>query len=225
MSTYTCTAVVFRIPWRAKFCMKEILQEDYRCFGVLSVVCYTQIRQLTIGIISYFTLKSTLVMTFPYLPSHLHPATVHFPIALLSLASIAGLLYLYWQARPTLVVLTWWPMFLGWLGATLAILTGLLAQSGLPPTAPYRPVLNWHISTGLALFVVYGVLLYQRWVYNSVRAHKARTRRGTDSSELLEDARAKGWISLLLLAGLILIVASGWNGGKLVYEWGVNVAP
>ncbi len=225
MSTYVCTAVVFRLPWWAKFCMKEILQEDYRYFVVLSVVCYTQIRQSTIGIIAYFTLNSTLVMTFPYLLTQLHPATVHFPIALLSLASSAGLLYLYWQARPALVVLTWWPMFLGWLGATVAILTGLLAQSGLPPTAPYRTVLNWHISTGLALFVVYGVLLYQRWVYNSVRVRKARTRRGIDSRELLEDARAKGWLSLLLLIGLVLIVASGWNGGKLVYEWGVNVAP
>jgi uncharacterized membrane protein len=164
-------------------------------------------------------------MTFPYLPIHLHPATVHFPIALLSLATIASLLYLYWQTRPVLLVLTWWPMFWGWLGAIVAILTGLWAQSGLPPTAPYRTVLNWHISTGLALLVVYGVLLYQRWVYNSVRARKARTRRGIDNSELLEDAQAKGWISLLLLIGLLLIVASGWNGGKLVYEWGVNVAP
>jgi len=163
-------------------------------------------------------------MTFPYLPIHLHPATVHFPIALLSLASIAGLLYLYWQARPGLLVLTWWPMLWGWLGAIVAILTGLLAQSGLPPSAPYRSVLNWHISTGLALFVVYGVLLYQRWVYNSGRVRALRTRRGIDSSELLADTRAKGWLSILLLLGLVLIVASGWNGGKLVYEWGVNVA-
>jgi hypothetical protein len=30
-------------------------------------------------------------------------------------------------------------------------------------------------------------------------------------------------VTLLLLFGIGLILASGWNGGKLVYTWGVNV--
>jgi uncharacterized membrane protein len=28
---------------------------------------------------------------------------------------------------------------------------------------------------------------------------------------------------LALVAGVLLIAATGWNGGVLVYEWGVNV--
>ena len=72
------------------------------------------------------------------MPINLHPATVHFPIAFLLLASGAGLLYMYWRPLDVLRTLTWWPMLLGWLGALVAILTGLLAQSGLPPEAPYR---------------------------------------------------------------------------------------
>lgn len=162
-------------------------------------------------------------MIFQNFSTTLHPATVHFPIAFLLLASVAGLLYLYWQSNATLLLLTWWPMRLGWLGTVAAVLTGLLAQSGLPPQAPYQNVLNWHIGTGLALLVDYGLLLYQAWVYDSARARKERVRHGVNAAHLLDDARARVTITLLLIAGIVLLFASGWNGGRLVYEWGVNV--
>ena len=163
-------------------------------------------------------------MNLQQLLATLHPATVHFPIAFLLLASGAGLLYVQWQPHPTLRSLTWWPMRLGWIGVALAVLTGLLAQSGLPPQAPYQAVLNWHIGTGLALLVNYGLLLYQQWIYGSARASKARIRVGISTTELLDDTRARFWLNLLLGVGVILLFASGWNGGRLVYEWGVNVA-
>jgi uncharacterized membrane protein len=154
----------------------------------------------------------------------LHPLTVHFPIAFLSLASLAGMAYLFWRPHPALLVLTWWPMRLGWLGGVLAIATGLLAQSGLPPNAPYRSVLNWHIGTGLALLVCYGWLIYQRWLFESRRARKDRTRQSDQPLDLLDDPNARNGFTLLALLGLLLIVVSGWTGGRLVYEWGVNVA-
>lgn len=163
------------------------------------------------------------VMLFQNLLTTLHPATVHFPIALLMLASVAGLLYLYWQPHSTLLLLTWWPMRLGWIGAAAAVLTGLLAQRGLPPQAPYHNILNWHIGTGLALLVNYGLLLYQVWIYDSARSSKARTRRGISATHLLADPQARVWSSFLLITGVVLLFASGWNGGQLVYEWGVNV--
>jgi uncharacterized membrane protein len=151
----------------------------------------------------------------------LHPATVHFPIALLMLASAAGLLYLWWRPREELRTLCWWPMGLGWIGGVIAALTGLLAQAGLPPQAPYRALLNWHIGSGLGLLVVYGLLLYLHWLRRPTRRQRQRT---PSPPPLLDDPGAKAWFSLLLLGGLVLIVASGWNGGRLVYEWGVNVA-
>ena len=152
---------------------------------------------------------------------HSHPMTVHFPIALLLLASAAGLAYLYWQPHPALLVLTWWPMRLGWIGGVVAVATGLLAQSGLPPDAPYRAVLNWHIGTGLALLVVYGLLIYQRWLFDSSKGK--RVRQAQDYVDLLDDPTRRIGFSLLALLGMLLVVASGWNGGRLVYEWGVNV--
>lgn len=150
---------------------------------------------------------------------NLHPATVHFPIAFLLLASGAGLLHLYWQPKACLRTLTWGPMVLGWLGTVVAILTGLLAQSGLPPQAPYRSIINWHISTGLALWVSYGYLLYQRWLYGN--AHR-RAKALLPSDPLLAPT-ARLWLTLLFVFGIVLVIASGHNGGILVYEWGVNV--
>jgi uncharacterized membrane protein len=146
----------------------------------------------------------------------LHPATVHFPIALLLVGSLAGLLYLWWDQRPELRVLTWWLLMLGWAGAGVAALTGLLAQGNLPPQAPYSFVLNGHISSGLALIVVYAALFYRVWL------HRNR-RRATDSADLLDVPSARLWLTLLLLLGMALVVIGGWLGGQLVYTWGVNV--
>lgn len=152
----------------------------------------------------------------------LHPAVVHFPIALLLLGSVCALLYLYGPRRPELLILAWAPLFLGWLATGAAILTGLLAQSGLPPDPPYRSVLNWHIGSGMALAVVYAVLLYRWWLQRS-RARSANAKHATLPPELLDDPRARGWVTILLLLGIVLVIASGRNGGALVYDWGVNV--
>lgn len=170
------------------------------------------------------------------MPINLHPAAVHFPIAFLLLASIAGLLYLYWQPLELLRILTWWPLRLGWLGTGIAILTGLLAQSGLPPQAPYRAILNWHISTGFAVWILYGFLLYRHWLYGKVGKKKREkgnllldAKANEDQTmmvnqELLNDSQARRWLTVILLVGSLLVLASGWNGGRLVYVWGVNVA-
>lgn len=145
----------------------------------------------------------------------LHPATVHFPIALLFFASIVGMLYLYGRPRNEFRILVWWTMLPGWIGSIVAILTGLLAQAPLSPQAPYRDLLNWHIGTGIALAVVYGAIFYCRWI--------RRPQAGISRDPLLDDSNSRRWVTLLLLLGLLLLVASGWNGGRLVYEWGVNV--
>ena len=154
---------------------------------------------------------------------NVHPATVHFPIAFLLLASGAGLLHLYWRPLALLRTLTWWPMLLGWVGTLVAILTGLLAQSPLPPDVPYRSILNWHISTGLALWVLHGLLLYWQWLLQKKSKHRRTLVTAATPIDLLELPAARLRLTLLLLVGIGLILTSGWNGGQLVYTWGVNV--
>jgi uncharacterized membrane protein len=146
----------------------------------------------------------------------LHPATVHFPIALLIVGSVAGLLYLWWRQQPELRVLTWWLLMLGWIGAGVAALTGLIAQGNLPPQAPYTVTLNSHITSGLALILVYGIVFYRAWLH--------RNRRPADPVDLLDMGAARPLLTALLLLGMALVAIGGWLGGELVYTWGVNVA-
>lgn len=146
----------------------------------------------------------------------LHPATVHFPIALLLVGSVAALLYVWWQPRLEFRVLTWWLLALGWVGAAVASLTGLLAQGNLPPQSEYTSVLNGHITSALAVLVVYGALFYRAWLFRN-------RRRAGDPVDLLDAPRTRSWLTLLLLLGMAFISIGGWLGGELVYTWGVNV--
>lgn len=164
--------------------------------------------------------------------THLHPAIVHFPIALLLLGSAMALVHLYHLAGPNpridLRRTAWFLIGLGWLAIVPVVLSGLLAQSPLPPDAPYRMVLNWHTATGLGLLILYGLLLYQGWIFRGVKARKARTLKeganGKGVVDLLDNPSSCVWLTAVLVAGMILVAATGWNGGILVYEWGVNVA-
>lgn len=153
----------------------------------------------------------------------LHPASVHFPIALLLLGSALGLVHISgrwpWDLRRTVWIL----LVAGWVGAAVAVLTGLLAQAPLAPDAPYRGVLNWHIGTGLAQLLLYGFLLYRGWLFTRGKARKRRAATNNPATDLLDDRGARTWLVVVLVTGMAMIVATGWYGGQLVYEFGVNV--
>jgi uncharacterized membrane protein len=162
---------------------------------------------------------------------HLHPSIVHFPIALLFLGSVLALVHLWHPAGASLPIdvrrTAWFLIGLGWLATLPAILSGLLAQSGLPPDAPYRQPLNWHTGTAFGVALLYGLILYRAWLFQGAKARKARAARlgaGENApSDLLDQPASRLWLALALIGGMALILATGWNGGILVYEWGVNV--
>ncbi len=167
------------------------------------------------------------------IPSLIHAAIVHFPIALLICGSLAILGYIHRWPQVELRIVGWWLILSGWLTLLAAIISGIVAQGGLPPEAPYRRVLNWHTGSGLALAALYGALLYQGW-RRAIRKGAAKAS-GSDSAldflmapgrQMAECASARkrrGLLTAQLLLGIGLVILSGWLGGQLVYEFGVGV--
>jgi uncharacterized membrane protein len=137
-----------------------------------------------------------------------HPRFVHFPIAL-SLVGVAfvavsfvrrdGSERWFWAGR--LLV------FLGWIGALVAGVTGVIDQSRAPDLPVVRDTINSHITVGIALIIVLGLALY--WPLK-------------DKKLLSERSHRWGYLALLLL-GVGLILLESWLGGQLVYKLGVGV--
>jgi uncharacterized membrane protein len=137
-----------------------------------------------------------------------HPRFVHFPIAL----SLVGVAFVavsfvrrdaserwFWAGR--LLV------FLGWIGALVAGVTGMIDQSRAPDLPVVRDTINTHITVGIALIIVFGLALY--WPLK-------------DKKLLSERSHRWGYLALLLL-GVGLILLESWLGGQLVYKLGVGV--
>lgn len=147
-------------------------------------------------------------MIYPF-----HPLTVHLPIGLLLGNALLTLLYLR-RGDAALEISAYHCLWLGWLGALLAVASGTLdaARQLVGTPAPRSDALGWinaHALVGLAIVVVY----WQAW--------QARRRR----PDILQDARARrGYLARLGL-GVALIALDGWLGGHLVYALRVGVYP
>ncbi|MDE0429089.1 MAG: DUF2231 domain-containing protein [Caldilineaceae bacterium] len=130
--------------------------------------------------------------------------------------------YLHRWPRAELRILGWGLLLPGWLTVLAAIVSGIVAQGGLPPDAPFRPILNWHTGSGLALAVLYAELLYRGWQH-WMRANRAEPDESSPPVDILDQRNGKWRLTLQLLLGIGLVVLSGWLGGHLVYSYGVGV--
>jgi len=130
--------------------------------------------------------------------------------------------YLHRWPRAELRILGWGLVLPGWLTVLAAIVSGIVAQGGLPPDAPFRPILNWHTGSGLALAALYAELLYRGWLH-WMRAKRAEPDDSSPAVDILDQRNGKWRLTLQLLLGIGLVVLSGWLGGHLVYSYGVGV--
>ena len=138
----------------------------------------------------------------------LHPAVVHFPIALLLLNMVLTLRHLR-HPDPFVERAAYGALVLGWWGALAAVASGILAAALAWPVEP--GVLTWlnsHAVLGFALLLVYG---------------RALLRRRRDPAVLAGPGRRP--YLLLLLLGVALLLLDGWIGGHMVYRQGVGVEP
>ena len=136
----------------------------------------------------------------------LHPLTVHLPIGLLLGNALLTLLYLR-RGDPAFETSAFHCLWLGWLGALLAIAAGTFdaARQLLSATNPRGDALGWvnaHALVGFAILVIY----WQAW--------QIRRRNPT---VLANPAARRGYLARLA-AGVTLLVLDGWLGGHLVYS-------
>lgn len=140
---------------------------------------------------------------------HLHPAAVHFPIALLALGAAAAGLRLRRGAPEWLAKAESWLLWLGSVSAWAALGLGLLAEKTVPHRAlawevqaEHEQLAWWTVAvlTALSLLRLYAV------------------RKGLDAGKI-RVLQAALWG-----LGLGLIVATAMHGAELVYGFGVGVS-
>ena len=142
-----------------------------------------------------------------------HALTVHLPIGLLLGNALLTALYLR-RGDPALETSAYHCLWLGWLGAALAVAAGTFdaARQLFDRANPRDDALGWinaHALVGIAILVVY----WQAW----------QTRRRRPA--ILADADARrGYLARLAL-GVVLLVLDGWLGGHLVYALRLGVNP
>lgn len=135
----------------------------------------------------------------------LHPMVVHFPITLYLLGVLFTLGYL-WRRTPDYERFAWWAFVLAWISVAVAALVGLIDLGRLAPDDPRRGQINNHITTGVALLVINGLVVYYRLRW----------------ADVLVSARRWQYLGLMA-AGVIALVITGWLGGELVYTLKVGV--
>ncbi len=135
----------------------------------------------------------------------IHPAFVHFSIALLILGGVIEAAGLFASREPlarfggTLLVL-------GTLSLVPTIVTGFLAANTVTPGDGATGLLGSHERNGLLLLGCFVALqFWKAWYRGQLPASQRRL------------------YAVLLLVGVLLVGYSAWLGGQLVYLHGVGV--
>lgn len=135
-----------------------------------------------------------------------HPLIVHFPIALL-LTAVALDVAAIASQRPALHRIALWNLWLGALGAAVAVWTGLRAAEVAKHSFEIHQIMERHERLGAATLVLGAVVvLWRLW---------RRDQFGR---------RARALILMVMLAMAGTLSYGAHLGGRLVYEFGVGSA-
>lgn len=136
-----------------------------------------------------------------------HPALVHFPVALVTLSVVADLLG-YISGSDSLLGTGWWALAGAAVGAALAVPAGLFDMHRETIEHDAHERVHTHMKVGLALFSAIAGLTIWRWLI------------------YIEVYNGPGW-GYLVAAFVVLALTffQGWLGSELVYSDGVGVAP
>ncbi|MBI4061784.1 MAG: DUF2231 domain-containing protein [Elusimicrobia bacterium] len=139
---------------------------------------------------------------------HLHPAVVHFPIALLTLGAAVAGLRLRRNAPGWLMAAESWLLWLGTLSAWAALGAGALAEQSAPHVPLAWEVLAEHEELAWRTCAIFSAL-------SGLRLFAVRAGR---DAEKIRAAQV-----LLWMIGFGLLAATAMHGGELVYGFGAGV--
>ena len=134
----------------------------------------------------------------------IHPMLVHFPIGLFLLSFLLDLASLASSSVPNLVRGSFYAMLLGLITSLVAAVPGLVDYTDIRSDHPGKRTATAHMILNFMVVVVYGINL------------------GVRSSSLLDPKISMGPF-ILSLVGVGLLSASGYLGGRLVYDNGIAV--
>ncbi len=96
---------------------------------------------------------------------------------------------------------------MSWLATILSSLIGLADQSRLEYDDPRRDNVSSHITAGIALIIISGLLVYMRFRWVDVLVRRRWTYLG------------------LMGLGVAAVLAAAWLGAELVYRLEVGIQP
>ena len=136
----------------------------------------------------------------------LHPILVHVPTALWPAALVFDLLSRFGVGGNAMVRTGTYAILVGLVVAVAAVPPGIADWSGIKRDRPAWKIGLVHMILNVGVIILWTVNLFLRW-------------------RSVDDAEAVGTIPLLLSAAATLVLlVSGYLGGRLVYDYGISVA-
>lgn len=136
----------------------------------------------------------------------LHPILVHIPMAMWPSALVFDVLSQRQIGGNAMVQLSFYAIAFGLAAALLAAPTGLVDWSGIKKEKPAWKIGLYHLSLNLVAIVLFGINLFLRW---------PNFREATEVDRIP---------FLLSAIGTLILIGSAYLGGRMVYEYGINVA-
>jgi uncharacterized membrane protein len=134
----------------------------------------------------------------------LHPALAHIPTALFPAAMVFDLLAWYARSGNAAFARTsFWCILVGLLAVLAVVPTGLADFSEIKPEKPARRIGWVHMILNVIVSVLFLINLVLRWQNPQIVA------------------LVPLWLSII---GTVILLYSGWLGGRMVYEYGIGVA-
>jgi uncharacterized membrane protein len=141
-----------------------------------------------------------------WLKHPLHPIIVHVPMAMWPGALIFDLLSQWQIGGNAMVRLSFYAIIFGLVASLLAVPTGLLDWTGIKKEKPAWKIGLYHMSLNLIVALLFAINL------------------GLRLQTFREATKVEGAPLLLSAIGTLLLVASAYLGGMMVYEYGISVA-